>query len=134
MRKYMWLPAAMALAARAEVHTLTLKQAVERALAQNPEVMMARMEEVKAAQSVRIAKEPFSPRITGGSGLAWSNGFPLSIEGSAPAVFEAKTNQSLFNRSQTWAVAQARETARGTGFASGERRDEIVFRVAGLFV
>jgi outer membrane protein TolC len=134
MRKLFWLPVMLAAAAQAETHSLTLKQAVARALAQSPDVIMARLDEVKAAQSVGIAREPFVPRVTGGSGLAWSNGFPLSIEGSAPSVFEAKASESLFNRPQTYAVAQARENERGAGFASGERRDEIVFRVASLFV
>ncbi|MES1261509.1 MAG: TolC family protein [Acidobacteriota bacterium] len=134
MRKLLWLPAVLAAAAQAETHSLTLKQAVARALAQSPDVIMARLDQVKAAESVRIAREPFVPRVTGGSGLAWSNGFPLSIEGSAPSVFEAKASEALFNRPQTYAVAQARENERGAGFASGERRDEIVFRVATLFV
>lgn len=133
MRRF-WLLAAIAGAAHAETYTLSLKDAVDRALAQNPDVMMARMDEEKATQAIRIAREPFTPRIGAGSGLAYSNGFPLSIEGSAPAAFEARANQYLFNRPQTYALAQARENARAAGFATGERRDEIVFRVAALYV
>ena len=136
MRTYcrlLFLPLLTA-AAHSEVITLTLQQAVERAMGQNPEVIMARTDEMKALQSVRIAKEPFSPRVTGGSGLAYSYGFPLSIEGSAPSVFEVKANQFLFNKPQTYAVAQAKENTRGAGFASAERRDEAVFRVATLFI
>src|SRR5205085_12473798 len=99
MRKF-WLLAAIASAAQAETYTLTLKQAVDRALAQNPDVIMARLDQVKSEAAVRVAKDPFTPRIGVGSGLAYSNGFPLSIEGSAPAAFEARANQYLFNRPQ----------------------------------
>src|SRR4051812_47431324 len=113
---------------RAETYTLTLKQAIGRAVAQNPDVVLARLDETKAALGVRVAQAPFSPRIGAGSGLAYSNGFPLSIEGSAPAAFQAKADQFLFNRPQTFAIAQAKENARGAGLAAGERRDEIVFR------
>ncbi len=60
--------------------------------------------------------------------------FPLSIEGSAPAVFEAKANEYLFNRPQSYAVAQAKESARGAGFAAGEKSDEIAYRVASLYI
>ncbi len=118
----------------AETHTLTLKQAVARALAQNPEVLMARLDEAKAQLGVRVAHGPFTPRLGVGSGVAYSNGFPLSIEGSAPAAFEAKGNQYLFNMPQSYAVKQARESARGAGFATGEKTDEIAYRVASLYI
>ncbi len=118
----------------AETHPLTLKQAVARAVAQNPEVMMARLDEAKAALGVRVAKGPFSPRLGVGSGLAYSNGFPLSIEGSAPAAFQAKGSAYIFNRPQSYAIEQAKETARGAGFATGEKSDEIVYRVASLYI
>jgi outer membrane protein len=134
MRKFCWLPAVFAVAAHAETFTLTLKQAVDRALTQNPDVVMARTDEMKAAQGIRLAKEPFSPRVTGGSGLAYSYGFPLSVEGSAPSIFQVRANQFLFNRAQSYTVAQAKESTRGAGFASAERRDEAVFRVATLFI
>jgi outer membrane protein len=125
---------AASLAARAETHTLTLKQAVDRALAQNPEVVMSRLDEAKASLGVRVAASPFRPRVDAGSGLAYSNGFPLSIEGSAPAIVEAKASQFLFNRPQSYAVAQAKESARGAGYASGEKSDEIAYRVASLYI
>jgi len=137
MRKYFWLAsvaASLGGAAQAETHKLTLRQAIQHALTQSPDVVMARLDEMKANQGVRIAREPFTPRVTGGSGLAWSSGFPLSIEGSAPSIFEAKTSQSLFNKPQMYAVAQAREQARGAVFASGERREEAAYRVANLFI
>jgi outer membrane protein len=97
-------------------------------------VFMARMDEMKASQGIRVAKDPFTPRVGVGSGLAYSNGFPLSIEGSAPAAFEGKATMALFNRPQTFAVAQAKEAARGANFASGEKSDEIAFRVASLYI
>jgi outer membrane protein TolC len=118
----------------AETYTLTLKQAIGRALTQNPEVVMARLEELRSGLAVKVAAIPFSPRIGMGSGAAYSNGFPLSIEGSAPAAFDVRANQYLFNRPQTYLVAQAKENARGAGIASDERRDDVVFRTAALFI
>ena len=133
MRRIVLLLAA-ALSARAETHTLTLKQAIGRALSQNPEVVMARLDEGKATLGVRVAKSPFTPRVTAGSGLAYSNGFPLSIEGSAPAVFQTKANSYLFNKPQSYAIQQAKESAKGAGFASGEKSDEVAYRVASLYI
>ena len=133
MRKCLLLLLA-AFSARAEVHTLTLKQAVELAIAQSPEAVIARLEELKASQGIAVASSPFKPRIGVGSGLAYSNGFPLSIEGSAPAAIQARANQYLFNRPQTWAVAQAREEARGATFTTAGKGDDIAFRVASLYI
>jgi outer membrane protein len=137
MRRFVIVLAAAVLinvAARAETHTLTLKQAVARALAQNPDIVMARLDEAKASLGVRLAQSPFTPHMGVGTGLAYTNGFPLSIEGSAPAVFEAKANEYLFNKPQSYAVAQAKESVRGAGFASGEKSDEIAYRVASLYI
>ena len=128
------LPLVLALAAHAETHTLTMREAVQRALSQNPEVVMARMDEARAAANIRIAKDPFSPRVTAGSGMAYVNGFPLSIEGSAPSIFQINASQYLFNRPQTYAIAQAKETARGAAFSTAGKADEIAFRVASLYV
>jgi outer membrane protein TolC len=130
----LWLLAAFGIAARAETYTLTLKQAVERAASQNPEVVMARMDQIKADQAIRIAKDPFSPHLGGGSGLAYSYGYPLSIEGAAPAIFQTRASQDLFNRPQTFAVEKAKESAKGAGLATGEKRDEIAWRVATMYV
>ena len=134
MRKFRWLVFAAALAARAETYTLTLKEAVDRALRQNPEAVMARLDQLKAEQGVRYAKSPFTPIVGVGSGLAYSNGFPLSIEGSAPAAFEAKATGELFNRPQTYAIREAKEAERGAGFAASGKSDEIAYRVASLYV
>lgn len=128
-----WLLASAA-AARAEERTLTLEQAVALALKQNPEVVLAGLEERKAREAVRVAREPFFPKIAGGSGLAYSNGFPLSIEGSAPSVFQAQAVQFIFNRPQTYRVEQAREEARGAALSVAARREEAAYRAALLFL
>lgn len=119
---------------RAEIYTLTLKQAIERALAQNPDIAMARLDEQKAQESIRSARDPFSPHIYAGSGLAYSSGFPLSIEGAVPSVVQARASQYFYNKQQTYVIAQARENARGASFVTGSKRDEIAFRTASLYL
>jgi outer membrane protein len=113
---------------------MTLRQAVETALKQNPDITLARLDEEKARQGVRVAKDPFTPRLIVGSGLAYSNGFPMSIEGSAPSVVQAHIVQDLFNRQQSLTVAQAKEDARGAALLTTSKRDEVVFRTASLYL
>ncbi|MBZ5592807.1 MAG: TolC family protein [Acidobacteriia bacterium] len=124
----------LAASIHAEVHTMTLRQAVDRALEQNPDIALARLDEQKAAQAVRLAKAPFSPAIYAGSGIAYANGFPMSVEGSAPSIVQARARQDIFNRQQSYTVAAARENARGAGITTSAKRDEVAFRTASLLL
>jgi outer membrane protein len=119
---------------RGEVHPMTLRQAVETALKQNPDITLARLDEEKARQGVRVARDPFTPHLIAGSGLAYSNGFPMSIEGSAPSVVQAHIVQDIFNRQQSLTVAQAKENSRGAALAATSKRDEVVFQTASLYL
>jgi len=118
----------------AEVHTLTLRQAVDRALQQNPEIAMARLDEVKAIAAVRVQKDPFTPRVYVGSGLAYTNGFPMSIDGAAPSVIQGHATQYLFNRQQSYVIAQTKEEARAAGISALAKQDDIAFRTSSLYL
>jgi len=119
---------------RAEMYTLTLRQAVDLALQQNPELIATRLDEQKAAQSVRLAKDPFYPRLIAGSGAAYSSGYPLAIEGSPPSIFQGRAIQSFFNRPKTYQVAEARANERTTLIDIDIKRDDIIFRTASLYL
>jgi outer membrane protein TolC len=95
---------------------------------------MVRLDEQKARAAVRAARDPFMPRVTAGSGLAYTDGFPSSIEGSAPSIVQAVAQQFLFNRPQTLEVARAKENARGAAIAVVGKRDEVVYRAAALYL
>jgi outer membrane protein TolC len=129
-----WLALLLTFHLDAEVRTFTLREAVDLALRQNPDLMIARLDELKAAEAVRMAREPFTPKLFAGSGLAYVNGFPMSIEGSAPSVFQARAIQSLYNRPKSFQVAQARENQRTAAIDTVARRDEIVWRTASLYL
>lgn len=126
------LSAGVALAA--ETRTLTLKQAVDPALLQNPDITIARLDEMRAALEVQVVKEPILPRVYAGSGLAYSNGFPMSIEGSAPSIVQAKATRTIYSQPLKFQLAHARETAHGATFASAAVREDVALRTATLFL
>ncbi len=134
MRRALAVSFLLGAALRAGEYPMTLRQAVDTALKQNPEVMLARLDQEKARHAVRIARDPFSPRVVVGSGLAYSNGFPMSIEGSAPSVFQANATQFLFNRPQNYAVAQARENTHAAELGAAAKREEIAYRTTTLYL
>ena len=113
---------------------MTLREAVVRAVARNPDITLARLDQENARHGVQVARDPFTPRLTVGSGLAYSNGFPMSIEGSAPSIVQARATEFLFNRQQSFAVAQAREQVRGAGFDVAGKRDEVAYRTASFYL
>jgi outer membrane protein TolC len=83
---------------------------------------------------VTIAKDPFLPKLFAGSGIAWTNGFPMSIDGNAPAIIQARAPMAIFDRPQSFRAAQANEVVRGMEFDIGMRQDEAAYRVTSLFL
>ena len=118
----------------AEVHSLTLQQALELAARQNPEVILARLDEQRAVEGVKVALDPFRPKVYGGSGLAYEYGYPNSIDGNAPSIIQLKTDMALFNRPKSYEVASARETARGSQFNAQVKAEDVAYQAADLFL
>src|SRR5579863_6832061 len=118
----------------AETRTMTLRQALDLALQQNPDVVLSQLDQRKARYQVTIAHDPFSPKVIAGSGAAYTYGFPTSIDGNAPSILEAKTQMAIFDKSQSYLVAQAKENLRGAGIDIASRQEEVAFRVASLFL
>jgi outer membrane protein TolC len=112
---------------------MTLKQAVEAALRQSPDLALARLDEEKARLAVAVMRDPFTPKVTVGSGMGYTIGMPMAF-GGGPTVFHARASQAILNRPQSFAVAQARENARGAAISMTGKRDEVAWRVADLFL
>jgi outer membrane protein len=120
--------------AQAEVHTLTLQRALAIASRQNPEVALARLDERRAQENIKIARDPFTPKVYAGSGMAYTYGYPNSIQGNAPSIIDIRTDMAIYNKPRSYQVAAARENARGTQIDAQERADEVAYRTASLFL
>ena len=118
----------------ADVRVLTLRELLDAVLAQNPEVALSRLEEDKANDDIALARDPFHPKVVVGSGLAKNFGFPMSIEGSAPSVIQAKAIASIFDRPQSYRVQAARERKKISTLDTEAKRDEIAHRAASLYL
>ncbi len=118
----------------AEVHNLTLQQALEVAARQNPDVVLARLDRQHAEYGVRVAQDPFRPKVYAGSGLAYTYGYPNSIEGNAPSLFQVRTDMAIFNRSKSYNVASAREIARGAELGTQSKAEDVAYQAADLFL
>jgi outer membrane protein len=132
--KHTLLLCVTATAALAEVHPLTLRQAVDIALKENPDLMLARLDEQKVQAAIRVAKDPFLPKVYAGSGLAKVWGYPSSIEGAAPSIIQTRTEMSLFNRPKTYELARVRETAHGAELDTQSKSDQVAYQTATLYL
>ncbi len=90
--------------------TLTLDETLRRALARAPEVALARAQADRAAAAVSETRSANLPQILTGTGLAYNNGFPLSIEGSAPSLFQVGFSQSILSRRNRNLILEAEQS------------------------
>jgi outer membrane protein TolC len=76
---------------------LTLAQVVDLALAHSPDLALARARVNVANHVAGVDRAEFHPNLFTGSGAEYSNGFPQTPGGAAPAVFEMSYQQAVFN-------------------------------------
>lgn len=117
----------------ADVRTLTRQEALALALKDSPDLVLARYDQIRAQEAARVARDPFFYRVYAGSGAAWTTGYPLSIEGSAPTIFRTQILKTIYNRPLKFQVLAAQENVRGAGIDQETRRDDVVYRTALLY-
>lgn len=124
----------LAFRAGAEVHSLTLRDALELAAKQNPDVTLARLDQQYAQSSVEVAKDPFRPKVYVGSGLAYTYGYPNSIDGNAPSLAQFRTDMYLYNKPKSYALASTRELERSAGLSAQSKAQDVAYQAASLFL
>ncbi len=133
-KKYLILTFLTTSILRAEVHTMTLRQALDIASRQSPDVALARLDEQRAAQNVKVVRDPFVPKLYAGSGLAYNYGYPSSIGGNPPSIVDVRTDMSIFNRPRTYMLAAAKENARGVQIDAQAKTDEVAYNTAAFYL
>jgi outer membrane protein len=118
----------------AEVYTMSLREVVARAMSDSPDVVIARMDLVRSQAAIEMARDPFAPKIYGGSGAAWTYGYPAAINGNPPSIFQVRTDMNIFNRPLSYTLAQTRENARGAAVDVTRRQEDVVFRTVTLYL
>ena len=113
---------------------MTLRQALDMALAQNPDVVMARLERRSAAANTLAKRDPFNMKAGVGSGLAYTYGFPATINGQSPSIFQARGEMALYDRALKYRVDQARENERGAALQSDISEEQVAYQVYSAFL
>jgi len=112
---------------------LTLQDAVRQALARGPDVLLAQAEAVKAVEALRETRSINLPQVIVGTGLAYNNGFPLSIEGAAPSIIQLGVSQPIFSKKNRNLVREAEEGSKAGAAGPDGARNGLAARAAILY-
>ncbi|HKD13622.1 MAG TPA: TolC family protein [Candidatus Angelobacter sp.] len=116
--------------ATAQNNTLPFRTAIELALKNSAASGIARADAQRARANYLQARNLFLPQVTVGSGLAWSYGFPLSLEGSAPSILDLNSQAFLFNLAQREFLKAARGEINATEAQNADRRNDVIMETA----
>src|SRR5215469_9458265 len=88
---------------------LDFHRAVELAAQHSAAVEIASADQERARAAYLELRDMYLPQLVVGSGLGYTAGFPLSMEGAAPSIFNVTSRQFLINPAQRWLVRSAHE-------------------------
>lgn len=105
---------------------VSLKRVVELALTHATGTAIAAADEQHAAAAYRDLRNSYIPQLMTGAGLGFSYGFPLSLEGSAPALFNITAQSALLNPSLRQFIEAAKMDSGVAAARSKDERNQII--------
>ena len=124
----------LTLLADASADPLPFRRAVELALQHSGKTAIAAAEQVRAQQSYLELRNLYIPQVIVGSGLGYSDGFPLSLEGSAPSVFNINTQSYILNLANRDFMRAAKTEWNATESQKQDARDQVVLETALTYI
>ncbi len=109
---------------------LRFRTAVDLALQHSGVMGIATVNQWRSQKAYQEVRNHWLPQLTAGSGLGYSYGFPLTLEGSAPSVANFTSTQSLFNLSLKQFLKAAKIDWKATSFDVQDKRAEVILDTA----
>ena len=124
------LTAVLIFATRGQAEPLPLERAIRLALLHSTSSAIANADVQRAFASYRELRNNYLPQLILGSGLGWSYGYPLSIEGSAPALANVVAQSTVFNPAQRQFLNAAKTEWHASELQDKDQRNVIIQDVA----
>ncbi len=105
---------------------ITLHHAVELALKHATGISIAAADEQHASASYRELRNSYIPQLNAGAGIGWSDGFPLSLEGSAPSLFNVNAQSALINPALKDFIRAAQSEVAASVLHTKDQRNQII--------
>ncbi len=112
---------------------LTLQEAIRLTLDRAPEVALATAAARRADEVLKETRSFNQPQIVTGTGLAYNNGFPLSIEGAAPSIFQIGITQSIFSKKNRNLILEAEAGSKASQLEPAAARNELAAKTALIY-
>lgn len=116
-----------------EIQPLTIQEAVRLTLSRSPEVLVAEAQAARAREALRESRSVNLPRLYTGTGLAYNNGYPLSMEGAAPSVFQLSASQPVFSKTNNNLIRAAQESGKASQLGVETARNELASKAASVY-
>lgn len=110
----------------ARAQDFTLQRAIQLALAHSTATGASTADQMHAYEAYMEARSGFIPQVTVGSDVGYAYGFPLSLEGSAPTVFNVTSQSSVLNLAQREFVRAAKAEWRASAAQDRDRRSQVM--------
>ena len=105
---------------------VTLRQAVELALKHATGMSIAADDQQHAAASYRELRNSYIPQLNAGAGIGWSDGFPLSLEGAAPSLFNVNAQSALINPALKDFIRAAQSDIVVSALQTKDQRNQVI--------
>jgi outer membrane protein TolC len=109
---------------------IPFSKAVDLALQHSGVMGIATLNQWRARKAYEEVRANYIPQITIGSGLGYSYGFPLTLEGSAPSVVNFNSVQSFYNPSLKQFLKAAKIDWNATSLDVQDKRDAVILDTA----
>lgn len=113
---------------------IPFRNAIELALQHSGVMGIAAINQWRARKAYDELRANYIPQLTVGSGLGYSYGFPLTIEGAAPSVVNFNSVESFFNLSLRDYIKAAKIQWRATSLDVQDKRDGVILDTALTYV
>jgi len=124
------LAPALSLALPAAAEPLPLERAIRIALSHSTASAIAQADVQRSIALYRELRDNRIPQFAAGSGLGWSYGFPLTIEGAAPSLFTVASQSSIYNAAQNQIMGAAKADIRAASLQNKDQRNAVIQDVA----
>ncbi|HWR15285.1 MAG TPA: TolC family protein [Terriglobales bacterium] len=110
------------------------QRVIELAVAHSPAMGIAAAEQSKAQQAYQEAKNAYLPNLVLGSGLGYSYGYPLSLEGSAPSIFNVNYQSSLYNPAVREFIKSAKLEWNAAATSKEDQRKDVILDASATYI
>lgn len=113
---------------------LPFRRAIELALRHSGTMAMASADQQRAHANYMELRNMYLPQVTLGSGLGYSFGYPMSIEGSAPTIFNVNTRQYVINPSHHALMKAAKVDWNATSLNNQDKRNQVILETSSAYI